>query len=117
MDPKDLIQRSPLRTLDAAIAGGLGKGNLGIVLARHGAGKTPFLVAVALDHLLCGERVLHVSLEQKVDHVRDFYDQIFEELARNAHLDDVRSVHLGLERARRIHTYLGGTFKIGRAHV
>ena len=83
MDPKDLIQRSPLRTLDAALAGGLGKGNLGIVIARHGAGKTPFLVAVALDHLLRGERVLHVSLEQKVDHVRDFYDQIFEELVKS----------------------------------
>src|SRR5438876_4865491 len=88
MDPKDLIQRSPLRAFDAALAGGLGKGNLGIVIARHGAGKTPFLVGVALDHLLRGQRVLHVSLDQKVEHVREFYDQIFEELGRSAPLDD-----------------------------
>jgi KaiC/GvpD/RAD55 family RecA-like ATPase len=114
MNTSELIQRSPLRALDAAIAGGLGTGNLGVVMARHGAGKTPFLVGVALDHLLRGERVLHVSTEQKVDHVREYYEQIFEQLGRLSTIDDAARVHLDMERGRRIHSYLGTTFTVDK---
>ena len=49
---KELNERSPLRLLENSIHGGLGRGNLGVVVARHGVGKTAFLVGVALDDLL-----------------------------------------------------------------
>ena len=114
MDPKELIQRSPLRALDSALEGGLGRGNLGVVIARHGGGKTPFLVGIALDHLLRGERVLHVSLDQKVDHVREFYDTILDDLARTVDLGHHPELRLELERRRHIHTYLGGSFQTAR---
>ena len=44
--------RSPLRLLEKGLHGGLGIGNIGVVVAGHGVGKTPFLVGVALDELL-----------------------------------------------------------------
>jgi hypothetical protein len=47
-----------------------------------------------------------------VDEVREFYDQIFAELVRAAALDAPATVHLEMERARRIHTYLGSSFSI-----
>ena len=73
-----LTARSPLRLLEKGLHGGLGKGNLGLVLAGHGVGKTPFLVCVALDDLLRGESVLHVSLEHTVAHTRAYYDTAFD---------------------------------------
>ena len=68
MDQKFLNARSPLRLLEKGLHGGLGAGNLGIVLAGHGVGKTSFLVGVAMDELLRKGRVLHVSLSHTVSH-------------------------------------------------
>ncbi len=40
--------RSPLRLLEKGLHGGLGIGNIGVLVAGHGVGKTPLLVGVAL---------------------------------------------------------------------
>lgn len=112
MRRKELNERSPVRLLDASIHGGLGKGNIAAVIARHGVGKTAFLVGVALDDLMRGRKVLHVSLEESSERVRSFYDEIFGDLAHERELEDVWKVRLELERNRRIHSYLDGTFSI-----
>lgn len=110
MHRKELNERSPLRILDASIHGGLGRGNVGVVIARHGVGKTPFLVGIALDDLMRGRKVVHVSLETGGEKVRAYYDEIFMDLAHTRELEDVWKVRLDLERNRRIHCYLDGTF-------
>ena len=61
---KFLNARSPLRLLEKGLHGGLGPGNLGIVIGGPGVGKASFLVGVALDELLRSGRVLHVSMTQ-----------------------------------------------------
>ena len=114
MHQKELNERSPLRVLDQSIHGGLGRGNIGVVVARHGVGKTAFLVGVALDELMRGRHVLHVSLDQTAERVRTYYDEIFAELSHAEALDDVWGVRMSLERHRRIHCYLGGTFSLER---
>lgn len=114
MEPRELNERSPLRVLEQSIRGGLGRGNIGVVVARHGVGKTAFLVGVALDGLLRGTKVLHVSLEQPVDRVLAHYDEIFANLVREKALEDPWKVRLEVERNRRIHCYLGGSFSIGK---
>jgi len=78
---KELTDRSPLRVFEGSIHGGLGAGNLGVVVARHGVGKTAFLVDIALDDLMRGRRVLHVTIGRTIDHVREYYDEIFHDLA------------------------------------
>jgi hypothetical protein len=110
MRRKELNERSPLRVLEASIHGGLGTGNVGVVTARNGVGKTAFLVGVALDDLMRGKKVLHVSLEHAADKVRAYYDEIFSDLAHERNLEDVWKVRLELERNRRIHAYLGDSF-------
>ena len=102
---KFLNARSPLRLLEKGLHGGLGPGNLGIVVAGHGVGKASFLVGVALDELLRSGRVLHVSMVHTVSHIRDHYDTVFEELAATAHLEDEAQVHVDINRNRSIRIY------------
>jgi hypothetical protein len=97
--------RSPMRLLEKGLHGGLGIGNLGVVLAGHGVGKTPFLVGVALDELLRGGTVLHVALDQTVSHVRAYYDTVYESLASSTHLDDAAVTHTEIDRRRSIRAY------------
>jgi hypothetical protein len=114
MRRKEINERSPIRVLEASIHGGLGAGNIGVVVARHGVGKTAFLVGVALDGLMRGRKVLHVSLEHEADKVRAFYDELFSDLARKRKMENVWEVRLETERNRRIHCYLGDTFSIDK---
>ena len=102
---KFLNARSPLRLLEKGLHGGLGPGNLGIVIAGHGVGKASFLVGVALDELLRSGRVLHVSMVHTVSHIRDHYDTVFEELAATVHLEDEARVHVDINRNRSIRVY------------
>jgi hypothetical protein len=109
---KELNERNPLRLFEHSIHGGLGAGNVGVVVARHGLGKTAFLVAIALDEAMRGRKTLHVSLDKTVDHIREFYDEIFMDLAHSARLEDLPSERLEMERNRIIHTYAGKSFTI-----
>src|SRR5262249_13483306 len=112
MHRKELNERNPLRLFEHSIHGGLGSGNVGVVVARHGTGKTAFLVAIALDDAMRGRKAVHVSLDNTVDHVREFYDEIFMDRAHSAHLDDIPAERLEMERNRMIHTYAGKSFTI-----
>ncbi len=102
---KFLNARSPLRLLEKGLHGGLGPGNLGVVVAGHGVGKASFLVGVALDELLRSGRVLHVSMAHTVSHIRDHYDTVFEELVASAHLENEAEVHVDIDRNRSIRVY------------
>ena len=88
MHLKELTHRSPIRVFERSVHGGLGTGNLGVVLARSGVGKSAFLTLLAIDELLRDRKVLHVATRQSVDHVREYYDEIFTDLARAANLEE-----------------------------
>ncbi len=111
---KFLNARSPLRLLEKGLHGGLGNGNLGVVLAAHGVGKTSFLVGVAVDELLRKGRVLHVSLSHPVAHVRAHYDTLFEELANSKHLEDESTLHAEIDQHRSIRVYAPHEFSAGK---
>ncbi len=89
----ELIRRSPLRILEKSTHGGLGKGNIGVIAAKKGTGKTAFLVHLATDNLIQGKHVIHVSYAGKTDHIVDWYENIFEEIAERYHLDGLREAH------------------------
>lgn len=114
MYSKELSERNPLRLFEHSIHGGVGPGNIGVVVARHGIGKTAFLVGIALDDAIRGRKVLHVSLDKTVNHVREFYDEIFMDLAHSAGLEDLATARLDMERHRMIHTYTGGAFTVDK---
>jgi KaiC/GvpD/RAD55 family RecA-like ATPase len=99
---KEVNERSPMRVFEKSIHGGLGRGNVGIVAAKPGVGKTPLLVQIALDDLLRDRRVLHISHEHAVDHVRAYYDEIFHDLAVVSKLQNPETEKLDVERHRLI---------------
>lgn len=110
MKRRFLNARSPLRLLEKGLHGGLGPGNLGVVIAGHGVGKTSFLVGVAVDELLRGGRVLHVSCSHPVNHVRAHYDTVFDELAQTTHLENEGLIHGEIDRHRSVRVYPPNTF-------
>ncbi len=100
-----LNARSPLRLLEKGLDGGLGAGNIGVVLGGRGVGKTAVLLGFALDEMLRGGRVLHVCVDQSVAHVRAHYDTVFEDFASSTHLENEAAVHLEVDRRRSIRVY------------
>ena len=88
MDIKELNSVSPIRVFEESINGGLGKGNLGVIVSRHGLGKTACLVHLATDKLFKGESVIHVSFSGNVEHVINWYKEVFREIAELQSLDD-----------------------------
>lgn len=114
MKRRFLNARSPLRLLEKGLHGGVGAGNLCVVIAAHGVGKTSFLVGVAVDELLRGGRVLHVSCSHPVNHVRAHYDTVFEELAHTTHLENEGLIHGEIDRHRSVRVYPPNTFTPGK---
>jgi hypothetical protein len=114
MHKKEINERSPIRVLEASIHGGLGRGNIGVVMARHGVGKTAFLVGVAMDDLMRGRKVLHISLDHPIAKVRDYYDEIFMDLTHAKELEGVWKVRLDIERNRHIQCYPGDSFTLDK---
>ncbi len=72
----DLTLRNPMRLLGPSGDALLPSGGLGAVLARAGVGKTAFLVQLALDNLLQGRKVLHISLNDPVQKVALWYREV-----------------------------------------
>jgi len=105
MGDEAVLERSPVRIFEKATRGGLGRGNVGVILSRPGVGKTGFVIGLALDALLHGRRVLHISTRETVDRVRSFYDHIFHSLAATLPLDRPHERLLAVERNRHILVY------------
>ena len=74
---KDFIKVSPLKILEFSSSKGLGPGNLGVLMARAGVGKTACLIHIAFDRLFRNEKLVHVSLEDVPEKVTSYYNVIF----------------------------------------
>jgi len=74
MGYESLVNQNPLRVLNLGRAGT----QLGLVMARAGLGKTALLVQIALDSILRGNRVIHVSIGESIDKTKVWYDDIMQ---------------------------------------
>ena len=102
---KEMNEQSPLRILEASIHGGLGKGNLGVVMAGPGVGKTACLVQIGLDDLMRRRKVLHIALGgMNVDEVVLWYDELFNDLANTSGLKDRIEAKMSMKKLRIIRT-------------
>ncbi len=107
-----MIQRSPIRVFEKVIGGGLGAGNLGVVLSRPGVGKTGFLIGLAVDQLLQGKKVLYISTKESVDHISTFFEEIFNSMSTVLEMDNVLQRQLEMERNRQILVYNRKSFSL-----
>ncbi len=107
-----MIQRSPVRIFEKVIGGGLGAGNLGVVLSRPGVGKTGFLIGLAVDQLLQGKKVLYISTQEPVEHISAFFEQLFQSMSKVLEMDNVLQRQLEMERNRQILVYNRKSFSL-----
>jgi hypothetical protein len=78
---QELILRNPLRQLGFETEDILPAGAIGAVLAHAGVGKTALLVQLALNGMLRSRNVLHISLNDPVNKVNLWYNELFHHLA------------------------------------
>lgn len=89
----DLIGNNPLRALGLeGKADGSVQSMMGLVMARAGLGKTAILVQFALDCMLLGNKVLHVSIGEGVDKTRAWYDDILSLLTDGEKIESIPEV-------------------------
>jgi hypothetical protein len=100
MIKNDLINKSPLRILEQSIHGEMGKGNIGVIAARKGIGKTACLVHIGTDRLFQGRHVIHVSFGSDAGHIVSWYEDIFNEIARRNNLSGAMDIHDDIIRNR-----------------
>ena len=90
MDKKDLIAHSPVRYFDVTNAG-LKDGEMGLITAKKGLGKTSILVQFGIDSLLNDKALVHVSFDQQSSNVIAWYSSVLAEIAKkkSLNLDDI----------------------------
>lgn len=110
----NVFEKSPVRLLERALGGGLGRGKFGVVLSRPGVGKTGFLIGLAVDRLLQNHKVLHISTKETVERVRAYYDQLVQAMAGQLGLDRMMERQLEVERDRHILVYNRETFTLDK---
>jgi hypothetical protein len=109
---QEFILKSPMRILQKATRGGLGKGGLGVFMARAGVGKTACLVHVALDSLFKGQKVVHVGIGESVEKIQVWYKEILADLCRTFEIEDPLKLQGEIERNRLILSYTPETFTV-----
>lgn len=93
MVKEELTKNSPLRILEKATNGGLGKGNIAVIASRRGIGKTACLVHIATDKLMRDKHVIHVSFSTRTDHILNWYEDIFNEISQKRDLENAMEIH------------------------
>lgn len=78
---ENLILRNPLKMIGFDKDEILSRGEFGAVLSRAGVGKTSMLVQIAINPMLHGNNILHVSLRDQVEKVSLWYEEVFHKLA------------------------------------
>jgi len=112
---KDFLEISPLRkTLQNSTYKELGRGNLGVLMARAGVGKTSCLIHIAFDKLFREERLVHVSLKDAPEKVTSYYHVIFSDLVKVLNMEHEYEVRTLLDKNRIILAYLKESFDLNR---
>ncbi len=83
----EIINRSPVRDIERQLDKELGIGEIGVISASHGIGKTGCLVHLAIDYLLQSKHIIHVAFHDNTDHIKLWYRDIFDEISRKYELD------------------------------
>ncbi|MDX9834997.1 MAG: AAA family ATPase [Desulfobulbus sp.] len=110
MGYESLAQQNPLRALSMSKE----NNQMGLVMARAGLGKTALLVQIALDSILRGKRVIHVSVGESIDKTRKRYDDILQSILQEYSVTRPHELMDMVARHRMIMTFKVETFSRSR---
>ena len=83
---------------------------MGLIMARAGLGKTALLVQIALDSILLGNRVIHVSIGESIEKTRTWYDDILRHILQQHSVTKPHDLIDMVQRHRMIMTFKETTF-------
>jgi len=110
MQKEDLIKKNPLRVLNPLTPESLPDHRMGLIMARAGLGKTAILVQIAMDSMLRGQKVLHVSIGEGLEKAKAWYEDVFKYIAGGFQLENASEVEEELMRNRMIMTFKEAAF-------
>lgn len=68
------------------------EGSAGAVAAYAGVGKTALLVQLALFAMMSGKKVLHISLQDPVNKVNLWYQELFHDIAKQSEVAETNEI-------------------------
>jgi hypothetical protein len=83
------IRLNPFRVMGYESEDIIPEGGMGVVAAYAGLGKTALMVQLALSAMLRGKRVLHISLNDPVNKVNLWYQELFNNIARQSGVEEI----------------------------
>lgn len=86
LDKKELLASSPVRFFEPTGAA-LDEGEIGLLTAKKGLGKTSILVQFGIDTLLKDKAIVHVSFNQKSENVITWYSSVLAEICKSHRVD------------------------------
>lgn len=110
MEKKELLAHSPVRYFDVTRAN-LKNGEMGLVTAKKGLGKTSVLVQFGIDSLLNDKGLIHVSFDQKSSNVIAWYSSVMAEIAKKKSFN-VDEINEEISRNRTILNFNQETFTL-----
>ncbi len=114
MDIQQAVAASPVRILEKMMGGGLGSGNLGVIMSRAGVGKTAFLIQIGLDAAVRQKNVLHIALGQTTEHVQSWYDALLKDLTLRIGNGISETMQAGIAKHRVIQSFADKTLDAAR---
>lgn len=115
MDTEKLMAAAPAEMIQRALGRALNPGELGVLLARAGVGKTACLTHISLDYLMRDQQVLHVCIDELPDKIKIWYQELIKHLGKTVrHPEPVHQMQQRIEASRFIMAFLHHTFNPGK---
>lgn len=110
MDTEQSANLNTMELVRKALGNPIGTGDLGVLLARAGVGKTACLTHIALEQLLRGLPVLHVCLNEVPEKIKVWYAEFLKNIVAAQPSVDFNELQHRIEPLRFILAYLHQTF-------
>ncbi len=111
MAPFDGSLPFPATIVRSCLGQPLRPGEMGVLLARAGVGKTACLTHIALEALAQGEKVLHTCIDELPDKIKIWYEELYRNF-KTAIIDEalLKSIKENMVASRFIMSYMHHTF-------
>ncbi|SFM48085.1 hypothetical protein [Thermodesulforhabdus norvegica] len=103
-----------VRGLKGILKRNLGPGEIGVVAARAGVGKTALLTLIALSEISDGGRVLHVCIDEPPEKVKIWYEELLRSSNPSLSFTTVKTLTRAVEQYRFVLSYLHNSFSLGK---
>lgn len=114
MGKEELVLNNPLRALGLEEKVKGDSQSLGLVMSRAGLGKTAILVQIALDSMMRGNKVLHVSIGESIDKAKSWYNDILSLITKEQDVENIHEVISDVLHNRMIMTFKETSFSQAR---